>query len=563
MGYGSRAAGAGGPSVAEYVIARAGDDHAGLVFEDRTWTWSEVVAEASVRASVLRRLRGDGPFHVGVLLENIPEYVFLLLGAALAGATVVGINSTRRGAELERDIRHTDCQIILTDVAQSGLLGGLATGPPAGQVFVIDGPDYLELLAHNRPAPLPEALPVADALYLLLFTAGSTGAPKAVRMSQGRAAGTAGESARAFGAEDVLYCAMPLFHGNALLTNLLPALISGASVVLRRRFSASGFLPDVRRHGCTFFNYVGRTLSYVLAVPESPDDADNRLRWALGSEASPQNIAEFTRRFCCPVFEGYGSSENAVVIAPGPGTPPTALGRPKKGIDVAILDPATGAECATALLGGDGALLNPAEAIGEIVGRNTLDRFEGYYNNPEADAERTRGGWYWTGDLGYRDAEGFVYFAGRTADWIRVDGENFAGGSVERILNRYPVATGVAVYGVPDPLTGDQVMAALEMREPAAFDPDDFAAFLAHQSDLGTKWSPRFVTVLAQLPVTGAGKVDKAPLRAAAWELAAPVWWRPGTASHLRRLSPADVAALRGRFVSCGRERLLPGVAPG
>lgn len=563
MRYDSRPSEPVASTVAEHVIARAGDGRPSLIFDDRTWSWSEVVTEASVRASVLDRLRGDGPFHVGVLLENVPEYVFLLLGAALAGATVVGINATRRGAELERDIHHTDCQIVLTDASQWGLLSGLVSGTRAERVFAIDSPQYLELLAQNRPTPLPVALPAAEDLYLLLFTAGSTGAPKAVRMSQGRAAATASESARAFGPEDVLYCAMPLFHGNALLTNLLPALISGASVVLRPRFSASGFLPDVRRHGCTFFNYVGRALSYVLAVPESPDDADNRLRWALGSEASPQNIAEFARRFRCPVFEGYGSSENAVVIAPGPGTPPTSLGRPKRGIDVAILDSATGSECATALLGGDGALLNPAEAIGEIVGRNTVDRFEGYYNNPEADCERTRGGWYWTGDLGYQDAEGFVYFAGRTADWIRVDGENFAGGSVERILNRYPGTTGVAVYGVPDPATGDQVMAALEMREPAAFDPDDFAAFLSRQSDLGTKWSPRFVTVMVQLPVTGAGKVDKAPLRAAAWELADSVWWRPGADLHFRHLSPTDATWLRDRFASAGRESLLPGVVPG
>ncbi|MGH9060443.1 MAG: AMP-binding protein, partial [Acidimicrobiales bacterium] len=410
------------------VVSRAGDDRPGLRFEDRTWTWSEIAAEAAARATALRQVRRDGPFHVGVLLDNVPEYVFLLFGAALAGATVVGVNSTRRGLELEHDIRHTDCQVVVTDRERSGLLTGLDLGAAAQRVLTVDGPEYGRVLAEHGEAPPPEELPGADALYLLLFTAGSTGAPKAVRMSQGRAARTAADSGRAFTADDVLYCAMPLFHGNALVANLFPALIAGASVVLRRRFSASAFLPDIRTHGCTFFNYVGRALSHVLAVPESADDADNHLRWALGSEASPQNIAEFTRRFGCPIFEGYGSSENAVVIMPGPGTPPTALGRPKEGIDVAIVDPDTGAERAVAALDIDGRLRNPAEAIGEIVGRNTADRFEGYYNNPEADALRRRRGWYWSGDLGYRDADGFVYFAGRTADWVRVDGENFSAG---------------------------------------------------------------------------------------------------------------------------------------
>ena len=93
----------------------------------------------------------------------------------------------------------------------------------------------------------------------------------------------------AFTPDDVLYCSMPLFHGNALMANLLPALVAGASVVLRPRFSASAFLPDVRRHGCTYFNYVGRALSYVLAQPETPEDADNQLKWCLGSEASPRD----------------------------------------------------------------------------------------------------------------------------------------------------------------------------------------------------------------------------------------------------------------------------------
>ncbi len=544
------------PTIAGCVTARGGDAATGLVFEDRTWAWSDVVGESARRAEALTRLRQNGPFHVGVLLENVPEYVFLLLGAALCGATVVGINSTRRGQELATDIAHTDCQVVLTDLRGCSLLDGLDIGSATGRIVDVESADYQKLLGAQ--VPLPENLPGPGDLYLLLFTAGSTGAPKAVRMSQGRAARTAGDSARAFGPRDVLYCAMPLFHGNALLANLFPGLISGASVVLRRRFSASSFGPDIRRHGCTYFNYVGRALSYIVAVPETPEDGENKLKWALGSEASPQNIAEFSRRFKCPVFEGYGSSENAVVISPAPGMPPGAMGKPREGMDVAVVDPATGRECPTALFDGEGRLLNADEAIGEIIGRNTVDRFEGYYNNPEAEAERTRGGWYWSGDLGYRDAESFFYFAGRSADWLRVDGENFSAGSVERILNRFPPASGVAVYGVPDPVSGDQVMAAIEISQTGGFDPSDFAGFLAGQPDLGTKWAPRFVTVLGDLPVTGAGKLDKAPLRAQAWNTPGPVWWRPSPDLAYRRFTDADRAELFGRFSSNGRESFWP-----
>ena len=508
--------------------------------------------EADLRAAMLLERRvGDAPFHVGVLLENVPEFVFLLFGAALAGATVVGINPTRRGAELAHDIRHTDCQIVISDAERAPMLRELDLGPAPAEVLVSPGPAYEGALGSG---PLPTDRPDPGDLYLLLFTSGSTGAPKAVRMTHGRAARQAVESARAFTSADVLYCAMPLFHGNALIANLFPALVAGAAVVLRRRFSASGFGPDIREHGCTYFNYVGRALAYIVAVPESPADADNRLKWALGSEASPLTVAEFTRRFGCPVFEGYGSSENAVIIRPAPGMPDGALGRPKRGTDVAIIDAATGRECPPAVLDEAGRLLNPDAAIGEIVGRNSVSQFEGYYRNPDADAERTRGGWYWSGDLGYRDRDGWVYFAGRTADWLRVDGENFSAGAVERILNRFPGSSGVAVYGVPDPVTGDQVMAAVET-EPDAFDPGEFAAFLRAQPDLGTKWAPRYVRVTPQLPVTATRKVDKAVLRAEAWE--AETVYRRETDGSYRPMTPSDRDELLTRFAANGRASVL------
>ena len=551
--------GEGAPAtIAGHVVARALDDAQALVFEDRVWSWRAVVAESLKRAELLRSLRGPGPFHVGALLENTPEYIFLLFGAALCGATIVGVNPTRRGEELARDVTHTDCQLIVTDDHGAALLAGMDIGPATGHVLVEESESYEDLLRAQSGAAIPAELPSPDELYLLIFTAGSTGAPKAVRVSQGRAARTAADSARAFRADDILYCAMPLFHGNALLANLFPALITGASVVLRRRFSASSFGPDIRRHDCTFFNYVGRALSYIVAVPETPEDKDNKLKWALGSEASPQNIAEFTRRFGCPVFEGYGSSENAVVITPVPGMPTGAMGKPKPGTDVVIVNLETGEECPPAVLDDDGRLMNPDEAIGEIAGRGAAERFEGYYNNPEAESVRTRDGWYWTGDLGYRDAESFIYFAGRTADWLRVDGENFSAGSVERVLNRWPGTSGAAVFGVPDPVSGDQVMVALEVAEPDVFDAADFASFLSEQPDLGTKWAPRFVRLVRRLPVTGAGKVDKAPLRAGAWMVDDPVFWREGRTPEYRPFTVEDEARWRQAFAAAGRERFLP-----
>ena len=540
-------------TIAQALALRAGDEGGGIRTDGRAWSWRAVVEESATRAACFEEL-GVAGRHVGVLLPNVPEFAFLLGGAALSGSVVVGINPTRRGAELARDVRHTDSALVVTDLAHAPLLRGLDLGC---EVRVVDDGSWLALVDAHRRAPLPAETPAPDALFLLLFTSGSTGAPKAVRMSQGRAARTASDAAVAFGPEAVLYCAMPLFHGNALLANLFPGLLSGATVVLKERFSASAFLPDVRRHGCTYFNYVGRALSYVLAQPERPDDADNTLQWCLGSEASPQDRAEFRRRFGCVVVEGYSSTEGGVVISPFSGMPKGALGRPAEGTDVVVLDPGSGRECARAELGPDGQLLNAAEAVGEIVGRRGGPSFEGYYANEVADAERTRNGWYWTGDLGYVDADGTFWFAGRTADWLRVDGENFAAGPVEAVLGRFPGVRSVVVYGVPDPRTGDQVMATLELDDGVAFDPEAFASFLAAQPDLGTKWAPRFVRVVEAMPLTATGKVDRKPLRAERWTAPDPVWWRPERDAGYRRLTDADVAGLHEGFARAGRSAVL------
>ena len=338
---------------------------------------------------------------------------------------------------------------------------------------------------------------------------------------------------------------MPLFHGNALFSSVLPAMGVGATVVLRRRFSASATMPEIRATGATFFATIGRALSFVLATPPDPADRDHKLKVVLAPESSVADMDAFEHRFGVPVIAGYGSSENAVILVPKPGLPREALGVPLRGLDVAVVDAETGEERQRARFDADGRMVNADAAIGEIVGRTALDRFEGYYKNPDAEAARTRHGWYWTGDLGYRDEEGVFYFAGRTLDWLRVDGENFAAAPLERLFGRYEKASGVAVVGVPDERTvDDQVMAVLEVADPQHFDPADLDAFLDAQADLGTKWSPRYVRVVRALPVGATNKVDKKVLRAAGWRVDDPVFWRPARGQPLRRLTPDDVAAL-------------------
>lgn len=543
-------------TIAEFLVARADDDHPGLLFEDDSWSWAEVVQASADRAALAASLRRDGPFHIGVLLENGPEYMFWLGGAALAGAAVVGINPTRRGAELARDVAHTDCQLVVTDHEGAGFLADAGVQVPPERVLIVDDPDYGKRLAQVAGAPVDGSAAEPSSLFLLLFTSGSTGAPKAVRCTQGRLAAIGERAARLYGIGrgDVYYCAMPLFHGNAIMAVWAPVLRAGSTFATRPKFSASSFLDDVRRFGATHFNYVGKSLAYVLATPERPDDVDNPLQLGFGTEASERDIAEFRRRFKCMVVEGYGMSEGGTHINVVPGTPKGSLG--KAGNDTTIVcDPATGEECPRARFDESGRLLNAEEAIGEIVNTAGARGFEGYYANPEADAARVREGAYWTGDLGYRDEEGFFYFAGRADDWVRVDGENFAAAPVERILFRHPDVVMAAVYATPDPRGGDQLMAALELRPGVTFDPEAFDRFLADQPDLGTKWAPRFVRIIEAMPLTGTNKVLKGPLRTEGWATADDIWWRPPRTSSYRPLTAEDRDSLDAELREHGRAR--------
>jgi fatty-acyl-CoA synthase len=274
------------------------------------------------------------------------------------------------------------------------------------------------------------------------------------------------------------------------------------------KFSPSRFLSDIRRYGATYMNYVGKPLALVLATPEGPDDADNTLRAAFGNEATERDIDEFAKRFDCRVVDSFGSSEFAVVVMREDGCPPGSIGKGYPGVSVYHSDSVT--ECATAVFDDHGALANPDEAIGELVNTYGVGGFTGYYNDPVATDERMRHGMYWSGDLAYRDADGWIFLAGRTADWMRVDGENLAAGPVERILQRLPAVRLVAVYAVPDEHVGDQVMAALVLNEPLT--PDDLTKFLDAQPDLSPKAWPRYVRINADLPQTATNKILKREL---------------------------------------------------
>ena len=523
-------------TVSALVRARADDHRVGLLYEGQSWTWAEHTAEAAARASWYDawRAQHEGPPHIGVLLENVPEYSFWLAAAALGRFVLVGLNATRRGAELAADITSTDCSLVLTDRPE--LLAGLDITA-----------EVIDPHMPYAPADLPIHEAALDDLYLLIFTSGTTGSPKAVMCSQGKIAtqGLGLVQRVGLGPDDISYVSMPLFHSNAVIAGWSPSLAVGATIALKRRFSASQFIPDCRAVGATYANYVGTPLSYVLAQPERPDDRDNQLVRVFGNEGAPADLARFGERFGCEVMDGFGSTEGGISISRTPDTPVGSLGRPVG--DVRVLDE-QGNERPVAVFDKSGRLLNADEAVGELVNLDGPFAFEGYWNAPEDTAHRTRQGWYWSGDMGYRDADGFLYFAGRSLDRLRVGGENLTAAPIARLLTKHPGIVECVVFAVPDAVAGDQVMAAVVPVE--GFEPSGLPRWVTEQPDAATTWVPRYVRVSADLPRTATGKVVVRQLAQQAWH-GDDVWIRDSDV--MRPMTDGDRQALAAAFESSGR----------
>ena len=308
-----------------------------LLFEDASYTWRETWERSIRYANAFLRLprRQDLPLHVGVFAENCPEFVFALLGCALSGGVFVGLDTAYRGRTLAKAIDHCDCQVLLTDVKfaaevenvkedlplldeQILVFGSAAereskASLPPGMRWIDQRLDELAADIGHSFGCKPSVVVIPEDPWAIIFTSGSTGAPKAILNSHRKVTVASAESAGTsqFSDRDVFYTAMPLFHSSSLGLAFLPALVNGGTLAIARRFSASGFLRDVRRYRATVFNYVGKPLAFILATEERPDDAENTLRIAIGNGATAAQQEAFARRFGVPqVVEVFGSTES-------------------------------------------------------------------------------------------------------------------------------------------------------------------------------------------------------------------------------------------------------------
>ena len=574
-------------------------DKIALMQGDRTWTYRQL-RDASVRTAhfLLRRLgRIDDAHagHVAMVLENHFELLALYGGCAYAGLTLFGVNTGLRGDVLAGVLNQSRARVLVVDERFAGEVERVRAelkhlAPENILILPTQGGAVpasanlrtciaAEVGGENTSPDVPAVEVTPDRNLMVIYTSGTTGLPKGINNNHMKlcATGMLVSSNLGLTHEDVGYACMPLFHSNAMFVGFMPAFWVGGAMGLRERFSASQFVPDIFRYGVTFWNYVGEPVHYVLGAIEKEYGGDeariarevthnprNKLRYAVGNGAAPPDIDRFSTWMGLEdMFELYGSTEAAINTFRRKGDPRGSVGEVNDAA-VKILDP-NGNECAPAELGADGKLLNYEQAVGEIC-RCAEDTglFQGYFDNPDANRQKYRDGVYHSGDLGHilvRDGRRYLFFDGRTDDWIRKDGENFSAAQVGRILSEHPDVALAVAYGVPCSVSDELVMAAMKMRGGVRFDPQAFFDWCEGQVKDGSmdrKWFPDFVRVVEDFEYTQTQKVLVRTIKKGHFNRDrlpdATIYWRERGDACFKPFSAADYARLRQEFAA--REKL-------
>ncbi len=578
---------------------------AGKVFlmqGERTWTYRQWRDESVRTAHLLLRRLGkiddNRPGHVAMLLENHFELVALYGGCAYAGATLFGVNTGLRGEVLAGVVNQSRARVLVVDekflpeverirdqlkhiAAENILVLPTQGGPVAASANLLTCLDS-EVAAPGKSLDAPAVDVAADCNLMVIYTSGTTGLPKGINNNHMKlcATGFAVSANMQLTQDDTGYACMPLFHSNSVFVGMMPAFWVGGSLAIRERFSASQFVPDVLRYGVTFWNYVGEPVHYVLAAIEKQYGGDeakiaaeitnnpkNRMRYAVGNGAAPPDIDRFIKWMGLEdMLELYGSTEAAISTFRRKGDPRSSVGEVSDSA-VQILDP-MGKECEPAQLGADGKLLNYDKAVGEIcrVAPDT-SLFQGYFDNPKANTEKYRDGIYHSGDLGHiliHEGRRFLYFDGRTDDWIRKDGENFSAGQVGRVVSEHPDVALAVAFGVPCAVSDELVMAAIKMRSGAKFDPQAFFDWCEDQvngASMDRKWFPDFVRLVDDFEYTQTQKVLVRNLKKVHFDRRRVpdeiIYWRERGDTAYKPFIKADFERLQKEFVERERAELL------
>ncbi len=569
------------PKSAESVFART---------EEASVTYREYARASVAWAHLLRSRRRDpdSPPRVAVMMRNNLEFLYAYGGSAFAGGLLFGINTGLTGDKLRLIIDSSGADIIITDDANARILeriaGDFAT-ITRGNILNVDAGDVARALAKLGDelgdalyeAPEVEGI-TSETPFIVVYTSGTTGLPKGVMNNHGKVRGIGIAVSNLIGLRrrDVGYLSMPLFHSNAIFLNVVPAMSVGASVAIREKFTASGFLSDVRRFGATFWNYVGQPVHYVMEAisaefggdvkrihAEVRDDPRNTLRLIVGTGAAGNERRRAVDWLGLEhAYENYGSTEAEISTWCMPGDPIDSVGFVSQ--EEVFIRNEEGEACPPLELDAHGNPTNYGAAVGEIVKRGLGGLFQGYFDMAEASAKKIEGNLFRSGDIGavrVIDGRRFLYFIGRTDDWIRKDGENFSAESVVELLATYPGVDRVAAYGVPHPVSDEWVMAALKMKPGSRFDAEQFTAFCldAVKNGGARKWIPDFIRIVDDFEWTETHKIRAKPLKRVFFhpEHAADVRRFPRGADCYEPFGKLEFETLHEQFVKSGRESFL------
>lgn len=467
------------------------------------WSFSEFDALCMALARGLRR-RGYAPgARIGILAENRLEFVACYFGIMRMGAVAVPVNHKLPRATIEHIFRDSAIELVFTDGPRRSLV---PEGAPLIEFDVAGASGFDEFLdAGSFDSVVPRGEGTAtDDLAEILYTSGSTGLPKGVPLSHFGQLWAIGHYLQPLPADpprDTTIIVAPLYHMNGLF-NITVALASRVSVILLPRFDARRYLQTAAQHRCTMLS--GIPTMFALMVRER--DLVERLDFSavrditIGSAPlTDALLAQVKRLFPnAQIRNGYGTTEaGPAVFGPHPDgrpRPPLSLGFPFADVQCALLD-------------GE----SPAQGV---LALRTPALMHGYLNLPHATSSRLRDGWYLTGDVMRRDAEGFYFFVGRADDMFICGGENIYPGEVEKLLEQHPDVAQAIVVAAPDDIKG-QIPIAFIVPRPGAAPSADAIKHYALQA--GPAYAhPRFVEFLSTLPVSGTHKIDRAALTAEA-----------------------------------------------
>jgi crotonobetaine/carnitine-CoA ligase len=484
-----------------------------VVYQDRSITYGEQDANANRFAHFFLGLGakpGDG---LAVLMNNSPQFLDVFFGIQKLGMYINTVNTALKGDGLAFIIDNSDTKFLVVDHDLVDLYRSVADRTPQVKTVVVNTleapegytvPDgMLDLKAAYSPS-LPVSKPVVEfdenSMLILMYTSGTTGLPKGVvsrynRNVVDRLRLLAGLILKP---ESVYYTALPLFHGNALFVTTTQALVTGCTVALSKRFSASRFWEDIAKSGANFFNTIGAIIPILMKTPESPYEKTHKVTHVF-SAGCPADLWEpFEKRFGVTIWEAYAAIDGTGFIANFGDGPKGSIGRSVLSV-IRIVDEQ----------GND----VPQGTTGELLFQVPEDRKSTveYYKNEKATGEKTRGGWEYTGDLVYQDADGFIYFVGRSTDSMRRRGENVSAFDVEQAILKHPFVVEAAVYAVPSEMTEDEIMASIKLVDGKSLKPMEIRDFLADK--LAGFAIPRYIRIVSDFPRTETFRIKKNELK--------------------------------------------------